>query len=120
MAELQLFIHPKHKVAKAAERFFKERNLKYHAVDVSRKPPSPGELRRFVQRFGIDAMIDKEAKAYVEGGWQYLQAGEEDWIERLCKDPSVIRLPLVRFGNTLAVGKDEAAWKEIVCTIKAS
>lgn len=120
MAELQLFLHPKHKAAKAAERFFKERNIKYHAVDISRKGPSPGELRRFVQQFGLEEVIDKTAKAYVEGGWRYLQAGEEDWIQRLCADPSVIRLPLVRYGNVLAVGKDEAGWKKIAHLIKTS
>ncbi|MEE8601005.1 arsenate reductase family protein [Euzebya tangerina] len=120
MSDLQLFISPKHKVARKAERFFKERGLPYHAVDVRQKAPSPGELRKWVQRFGVEAVLDKDSKTYVESGLQYFSAGEEDWIERMCRHPEVLNLPLVRCGKELSVGDDPASWKRFVAVLKGS
>lgn len=118
MADLQVFTNPKHKVARKAERFFKERRVPFHAVDVRRKPPSPGELRRWVAAFGVDGVIDKTSKTYVESGLQYFSAGTEDWIERMCRHPEIIDLPLVRCGTDLAVGDDPDAWGRFAVTVK--
>lgn len=120
MADLQLFTSPKHKVARAAERFFKERGLSFHAVDVRQKSPSPGELRKWVDAFGVEAVLDKGSKTYVEAGLQYFSAGTEDWIERMCRHPEVIRLPLVRCGKELSVGDDPDAWGRFATALKGT
>lgn len=118
MAALQVFTSPKHKVARKAERFFKERGVPFHAVDVRRKPPSPGELRKWVQKFGVEAVLDKTSKTYVEEGLQYFSAGPDDWVDRMCKYPDVIALPLVRCGAEFSVGDDPEAWQRFVDAVK--
>jgi len=118
MSDLQIFTSPKHRVARKAERFFKERGVRFHAVDVRQKAPSPGELKKFVQRFGVDAVLDKTSKTYLEGGLRYFSAGDDDWVERMCREPEVLNLPLVRCGKELSVGDDPAAWKRFVETVK--
>lgn len=118
MSDLQMFTSPKHKVARKAERFFKERGVRYHAVDVRQKPPSPGELKKWVQRFGVDPLLDKTSKPWVEGGLRYFSAGDDDWVERMCRDPEVLALPLVRCGASLSVGDDPEAWARFVAVLK--
>ena len=116
--DLQLFVHPKSQAARKAERFFKERGVRFHAVDVRRKPPTPGELKKWVQRFGVDAVVDPQAPSYRERGLQYLSASDEDWIERMSADPTILNLPLVRCGKELSVGDDPAAWTRFVADVK--
>jgi arsenate reductase len=48
---------------RAAERFFKERRVGIHFVDLKQKPMSAGEIRRFVERFGLTALLDVDGKA---------------------------------------------------------
>lgn len=108
---VQLFGHPKSKVTRKARRWFSERRIDVSYVDLRKRPPSPGELRRFVQRFGIAAVLDPESPAYQAKGLQYVSASDDDWIARMAADPMVLRLPLVRAGNELAVGDDEAGWQ---------
>jgi arsenate reductase (glutaredoxin) len=116
--DLQVFTSPKHQVARKAERFFKERGVRFHAVDVRRKPPTPGELSKWVRRFGVEAVLDRTSTAYVEGGLRYLQAGPDDWVERMCRQPDVIALPLVRCGTELSVGDDPEAWARFAAAVK--
>jgi len=113
MAELsvQIFGHERDQGTRAAIRFFKERRIAIHLVDVTRKPMARGELRRFVGRFGAPALLDNGSKAYRDGGLGYLRMDDAEIIERLLADNALIRLPLVRFGNELAIGRDESAWK---------
>ena len=113
MAELsvQIFGHERDQGTRAAMRFFKERRIAIHLVDVTRKPIARGELGRFVERFGARTLLDEGSKAYRNGGLGYLRMDNTEIVERLLADNALIRLPLVRFGNELAIGRDEAAWK---------
>ena len=96
---------------RAAIRFFRERRLAIHQVDLKRKPIAPGELRRFVERLGAAALLDTEGKAYREGGLGYMRLDDAEIVARLLADPRLLRLPLVRFGNELSAGKAEGTWK---------
>lgn len=118
--DLQVFTHPKSKASRKAERFFKERGIRFHAVDVRRKPPTPGELRKWVQRFGVDAVVAAESPSYKERGLQYLSASDDDWIDRMCADPTILNLPLVRCGTHLSVGDDPDAWTRMVSTLRST
>ena len=80
-------------------------------MDLRKRAPSPGELKRFVHKFGVEAVLDPQSPAYQAQGLQYVSASDEDWITRMVDDPQVLRLPLVRAGNELAVGDDEAGWQ---------
>jgi arsenate reductase-like glutaredoxin family protein len=94
-----------------ALRFFKERRVQVQFVDVAVRPPAPGELRRFVERLGEAALLDTEGRHYRDLGLEHMRFGPGEVLERVLADPSLLRLPLVRFGNAFAIGPDEAAWK---------
>ena len=108
---VQVFGHERDQGTRAAVRFFKERRVAIHQVDLTRKPIARGELRRFVDRLGARALLDESSKAYRDGGLGYMRLDEAEIVERLLATPALLRLPLVRFGNEVAAGRDEAAWK---------
>ncbi|MEO7664986.1 MAG: ArsC/Spx/MgsR family protein [Candidatus Limnocylindrales bacterium] len=99
---------------RAAERFFKERRLAIHLVDVRRKPMAAGELRRFVERLGAAALADTSGRAWAELGLGYLRMDDTELAERLLSNQTLLRLPLVRIGNGFAAGRDEAGWKRLL------
>ena len=109
-----MFGTAKSKATRKAQRWFSERRIQVSYVDLRKRGPSPGELRRFVQKFGVPAVLDPEAPAYQDKGLQYVSASDDDWIKRMVDDPNVLRLPLIRAGTQLAVGDDEEAWRRIV------
>jgi len=92
-------------------RFFKERRFTIHFVDLRRKPIAAGELRRFSDRLGARAVLDADGRVARELGFGYLRLTDAELVERLLTDQRLLRLPLVRFGNELSAGRDEAAWK---------
>lgn len=108
---VQIFGHERDQGTRAAIRFFKERRVAIHLVDLTRKPIARGELRRFVERLGARALLDDTSKRYRDGGMGYLRMDDAEIVERLLADQDLIRLPLVRFGNEVAIGRDEAGWK---------
>ena len=75
---------------------------------------SPGEIRRFVERFGMERLVDSEGAAYLDAGLKYMKMSEAELLLRIEQDPKLLRLPLVRSGNHLAVGSDEAGWKAML------
>jgi arsenate reductase len=110
MVNVQIFGLKNSAASRAAERFFKERRVPIQFIDLKQKPMSPGEIKRFIERFGLPAMLDREAKAYADAGLQYLKVSDSDLLTRIEKDPKLLRLPLVRTGNSLSVGQDEQSW----------
>jgi len=108
---VQVFGLDSDKATRAAIRFFKERRIAIHQVDLRRKPIAAGELRRFVERLGATALLDVGGAAYREAGLAYMRLDETEIAERLLADPRLLRLPLVRFGNEVSAGKMEATWK---------
>ena len=108
---VQVFGLDSDKATRAAVRFFKERRIAIHQVDLRRKPIAAGELRRFVDRLGATALLDVDGFAYREAGLAYMRLDETEINERLLADPRLLRLPLVRFGNEVSAGKAEGTWK---------
>jgi arsenate reductase (glutaredoxin) len=117
---VQVFGTPDSQATRAAQRFFKERRLEIHFVDVRRKPLAPAELRRFVGRLGARALADEGSKAWRDAGLTYLRMDEAELTDRLLADQHLLRLPLVRVGNGVAAGKDESAWKSLVAGLVTS
>ncbi|HEX9249326.1 MAG TPA: ArsC/Spx/MgsR family protein [Gemmatimonadaceae bacterium] len=109
--EVQIFGIKKSADTRKALRFFSERRVKTHFVDLIERPASIGELRRFAQKFGVKALVDRDAKRFTELGLQYAQLSDERWLEKLSEEPLLLRIPLVRNANLLVIGVDEAAWK---------
>jgi arsenate reductase len=116
--DVQVFGLAKSKTTRKAQRFFKERRVPFHFVDLAVRAPSPGELRRWVQRFGVEAILDPSSRSYVDQGLRYVSASDDDWIRRIIADPSVLRLPLARCGTDLAVGDDPEAWQRLAKAAK--
>ena len=111
---VQIFGLKNSQASRAAERFFKERRVTVHYVDLKQKPMSPGEIGRFVTKFGLPALLDKESKAYIDAGLAHMVISEADWLARIETTPQLLRLPLVRCGRHLALGNDEAGWKAML------
>lgn len=99
---------------RAAERFFKERRIPIHFVDLKQKPMSPGEIERFVERFGLAGLLDTESKYYQNSGLKYMQSTDAEILSHIEKEPGLLLLPLVRGGAQLSVGHDEDAWKSML------
>jgi arsenate reductase-like glutaredoxin family protein len=114
MVTVQIFGVKNSNATRAAERFFKERRIPIQFVDLKVKPMAPAEIRRFVERIGLDQLIDTESSAWIDAGLRYLKMTQADLLARVERDPKLLRLPLVRSGNRVSVGQDEAAWKEML------
>lgn len=115
--EVQIFGVKKSADTRKALRFFAERRVKTHFVDLTERPPSPGELKRFAQRFGVQALVDRDSRRFAELGLRVATLSDDRWLERLGEDPALLRLPLVRQvgdGSGLTVGLAEMDWKSWV------
>ncbi len=112
--EVQILGTKKHSDTRKAERFFKERRVTVHFLDFAVRAPSVGELRRFAQQFGVEALIDREGKRFAELGLGPSRYGEEKWLTLLSEEPLLLVQPLVRCQQRLSVGLAEAKWKEWV------
>jgi arsenate reductase-like glutaredoxin family protein len=110
----QVLGHPKSRVTRKAQRFFAERGVAVTFNDLRKRAPTPGELRKWVEKFGVDGVLDRESAAYREAGLAYLAAGVDTWLDQFAAQPLLLRLPLVRCGRELAVGDDPQAWGRFV------
>ena len=114
LASVQIFGVKGSSATRAAERFFKERGEAIHFVDLQQKAISPGEIKRFIDRFTLDRLIDDESKEFVDAGLKYLKLSDAGLLQRLEKTPKLLKLPLVRAGKLISIGHDEAAWKTML------
>lgn len=112
MTEVQIFGVRKSADTRKALRFFAERRVKTHFVDLNERPASPGELRRFIQRFGVELLIDRGSRRFAELGLGAARLSEERWLNKLADEPLLLRMPLVRHGSQLTVGDGSATWRE--------
>jgi len=117
---VQVFGRSDDQATRAALRFFKERRIVPHVVDLARKPIAAGELRRFVERLGAQALVDIQGRAWRDAGLGYLAMTDADLAERLLADQRLLRLPLVRVGAGVAAGRDETAWKRLLSDASAA
>lgn len=111
---IQVFGRDDSAETRAALRFFRERRLTVHFVDLRHKPIAAGELRRFVDRLGSTALADTEGRAWTDAGMGYLRMTPDELAGRLFADQGLLRLPLVRIGNGFAAGRDDVAWRRLL------
>ena len=113
--EVQIFGVKKNADTRKALRFFSERRVRTHFVDLVERAPAAGELQRFIQRFGVEALLDRESKRFEELGLRHATMSEGRWLDKLLIEPLLLRLPLVRrLGQPpqLTIGLNEAEWKD--------
>jgi arsenate reductase-like glutaredoxin family protein len=112
--EVQIFGVRKSADTRKALRFFAERRIKTHFVDLDERPPAQGELKRFAQKFGVHSLVDRDSRRFGELGLRHATLSDERWLDRLADEPGLLRLPLcrqVKDGNGLTVGLAESDWK---------
>jgi len=114
MPHVQIFGLKNSQATRAAERFFKERRVAIQVVDLKQKPIAPGEIKRFIERFGWTGVLDSEGKAYVDAGLKYLRLTDSELLGRIEREPRLLRLPLVRAAKLLSIGHDEDAWNAML------
>ena len=110
--EVQIFGVKKSSDTRAALRFFAERRIKVHFVDLKEKAASVGELRRFAQKFGIAALVDRESKRFTELGLRSAILSDERWLEKLSLEPLLLHMPLVRNQQQLTIGLAQETWND--------
>ncbi|MBR3474870.1 MAG: ArsC family transcriptional regulator [Oscillospiraceae bacterium] len=93
---------------KKAERWFKERRIKYQYIDLLRYGMSRGELNAVKNAVGLEDLVNKDDQDY--SLFQYL-AGTEAKLEKLYEIPELIRSPVVRNGRQATVGYCPEIWK---------
>lgn len=106
---IQIFGKSKCFDTKKAERYFKERRVKFQAINLVKYGISPGELKSVKNAVGLEALIDGKNPdaAHVT----YL-AYDEDKLEKLAEDPRLLRTPIVRNGKKATVGYCPEIWKD--------
>jgi arsenate reductase-like glutaredoxin family protein len=123
--EVQVFGIKKSADTRKALRFFSERRIRAHFVDLDERPAAAGELSRFAQKFGLEALIDRESKTFADLGLKHARMSEDRWLEKVIDEPRLLRMPLVRQlgqqgSGRLTIGLAEKDWKQWVEQTKAS
>lgn len=105
---IQIFGDNKSFDSKKAERYFKERRIKYQYIDLRRYDISRGELISVRNAVGIDALINKDDPDYPL--IHYL-ATDADRFEKLFECQYLLNVPIVRNGKAATVGYCPDVWK---------
>ena len=108
--EVQIFGIKKSPDTRKALRFFAERRVKTHFVDLTERAASPGELQRFAQKFGVEALVDRQSRRFLDLGLGAARLSDDRWLEKLVEQPLMLRMPLVRHGSQLTVGDASEIW----------
>jgi arsenate reductase (glutaredoxin) len=108
---LQVFGTRKCQDTKKAERFFKERGVRYQFIDLAEKGMSPGELASVASALGVESLVDTASARYAERGLAHLDC---DLAEELLADWRLMRTPVVRNGRRASVGFAPEAWAELI------
>lgn len=108
---IQIFGTKKSNDSKKAERYFKERKIKYQFIDMKSKGMSAGELQSVIKAAGgIDNLInpdfkDKQTLKLME----YIS--DDAKFEKMLDYPELIRVPVVRNGKQATIGYEPDVWK---------
>lgn len=106
---IQIFGRKKSSATKKAERFFSDRRIKFHSVDIDEKPVSKGELEAIFSGIEIkDDLIDKDSKLY-KSKYAFLKF---DIFEELMANQEMLNLPIVRNGKQVSAGDNPEIWKK--------
>ena len=105
---IQIFGKSKCFETKKAERWFKERRIKYQYIDVLKYGMSRGELSSVKNAVGLEAMADPAGRDYPL--FQYLASADAK-LEKLFEVPELLKTPIVRNGKKATVGYCPEIWK---------
>jgi arsenate reductase len=113
---MQIYGTRKCAATKKAERFFRDRGIPCHFVNLAERGLSQGELENIRRALAPgESLIDTQSPAYKKRGMAYMDYEE---AEEILADPLLLRTPLVREGQRVIVGDDEKAWKALAAELK--
>ena len=104
---IQIFGKSKCFDTKKAERWFKERRIKFQSIDLVKYGISPGELKSVLNAVGLEALIDQK---HPDAALLKYLACDEDKLEKLLEDPRLLKTPIVRNGKQATVGYCPEVW----------
>ena len=107
---IQIFGASKSFDTRKAERWFKERRIKYQYIDVPSKGLSPREYQSVKQKVGLEALVDTKCRAYEALYMAYLTPDAQE--EKLLEHPELFRTPIVRNGREATVGYCPEVWAQ--------
>lgn len=105
---IQIFGKSKCFDTKKAQRYFKERRVKFQAIDLNKYGISKGELTSVLRSVKLPDLIDDK---YPDAALLEYLAYDQDKIEKLLEDPTLLRTPIVRNGKQATVGYQPDIWK---------
>lgn len=105
---IQIFGKSKCFDTKKAERWFKERRIKYQYIDLMKYGISRGELNSVITSVGIDNVVDPKDPDYELFNHLALR---DDRIERILEYPDMLKTPVVRNGKSATIGYAPDTWK---------
>jgi Spx/MgsR family transcriptional regulator len=108
---IQIFGTKKCFDTKKAERFFKERNIKFQFIDLNEKSMSKGEFSSVLNSVGINDLINTKSKEYTKLNLGNIRSSEVK-SELLLKNQKVIKTPVVRNGKEATVGCNLEVWNK--------
>jgi arsenate reductase-like glutaredoxin family protein len=106
---IQIFGTNKCNDTKKAQRFFKERGIKFHFRDLADKGVSKGELENIKRVFNPEELIDKEGRQFKKRNLMYIKYNTE---EELLEDSLLFKTPIVRNGSKVTLGNQPDVWKQ--------
>ena len=92
-----------------AERFFKERGIKYQFRDLTIKGISKGELDNITRKIDQEFLLNKNGKQYSKRNLAYMKYNIED---ELLEDPLLFKTPIVRNGSKVTIGYQPEMWSQ--------
>ena len=106
---IQIFVSVNSNDSKKAERWFKERRIKYQFIDLPKKGFSLGEYRSIRQKLGFQELINTQCKAYQDLYVAYVTPDAAE--DKLFENPQLFNMPIVRNGKEVTVGYRPEVWE---------
>jgi arsenate reductase len=111
MPRIEVFGLDDSQPTRAAVRFFRERRIVVRFVDLRKKRMDAADLRQFVSRLGAAALLETDGRSSADAGSADITTDPGSVVARIHADVRLLRLPLVRYGDDVTVGQDEATWR---------
>ena len=106
---IQIFGTLKCNETNKALRFFRERGVKPHFVNLAEKAITAGELDNISSQIPLDTLLDKGSKEFQKLNLKYMIY---DTREKLLENPLLFKTPIVRYGRKATAGYEPSKWKE--------
>lgn len=108
---VQIFGFNDDQETRKAQRFFAERRIAIHFVNLAERPASRGELRRFADKFGAAAVIDRTSARFRALGLHVAGDSPQRLLDRALTEPRLLKTPLVRNGGKVTIGHAAETWE---------